>query len=75
MILVFTYCDYTSSLFSGVWHSKLLGTLRSKLGTKFLKYYLKVSAVSKSSVSRLPAVFVAVYFFVTYGSTFKKFFS
>ena len=43
-----------SSPFSGVWQSKLLGTLRSKLDTKFWKYPLKVSAISKSSVSRLP---------------------
>ena len=43
-----------SSPFSGVWQSKLLGTLRAKLGTKFWKYLLKVSAISKSSVSRLP---------------------
>ena len=43
-----------SSPFSGVWQSKLLGTLRPKLDTKFWKYLLKVSAISKSSVSRLP---------------------
>ena len=43
-----------SSLFSCVWQSNVLGTLRSKLGTKFWKYLLKVSAISKSSVSRLP---------------------
>ena len=43
-----------SSPFSGVWWSKLLGTLRAKLGNKFWKYLLKVSAISKSSVSRFP---------------------
>ena len=42
-----------SSPFYGVWQSKLFGTLRSKLGTKFWKY-LKVTAISKSSVSILP---------------------
>ena len=44
----------TSSPFSGVWQSNVLGTLRSKLGIKFWKYLLKVSAILKSSVSRLP---------------------
>ena len=43
-----------SSPFSYVWQSKLLGTLRTKLGTMFLKYLLKVSAISKSLVRRLP---------------------
>ena len=43
-----------SSPFSGVWWSKLLGTLRAKLENKFWKYLLKVSAISKSLVSRLP---------------------
>ena len=34
--------------------ANLLGTLIPNLGTKFSKYLLIVSAVSKSSVSRLP---------------------
>ena len=40
-----------SAPFSGFWQSDLFGTLRSKLGTSFRKYLLKISAVS--SVSRL----------------------
>ena len=111
-----------SSPFSGVWQSKLLGILKAKLGTKFWKYLLKFSAISKSLVIRLPfsirdifsklfireetfysfpklfiiycvfyvqigivcllvflinyrIYFFIVCFFVTFGSTFKEFFS
>ena len=51
---LFWYLDIvvkTSSPFPGVWQSKLFGTLRSKLGTKFS---LNSAAISKSSVSSLP---------------------
>ena len=45
--------NFLSLQYSGVWQSNLLGTLRSKLVTNFSKYLLNVSAISKSSVSRL----------------------
>ena len=56
MVLAFIFCGFwyylyivakTSSSFSGFWHSNLFGTLRSKLGTMFWKYLLKVSTISE----------------------------